>query len=93
MTAKEWTRIFKGLGNENRLKIVKMLYPDRRMTVSEVKNRLGISFKWTSANLSRLAQLGILERDGRGDRIVYYINPKLEHPLFRLLREFLPDVY
>ena len=88
-SVKDWTKIFKGLGNENRLKIIKFLYPDRVFTVSEIKEKLGISFKWTSQNLVDLERIGILESEGKGGHVLYRLHPNLTKKIVQIIETFL----
>lgn len=89
MNEKEWAKIFKALGNENRIKIIELLSHKHKMSVSEIKRALGISFKWTSVNLNNLKRVGILESEGRKGQVFYYINPKIPGSARRALRLFL----
>lgn len=89
VSVKDWTKIFKGLGNENRLKIIRFLYPTRVFTVTEIKDKLGISFKWTSQNLVDLEKIGILESEGKRGHIIYRINPNLSKKVSKIIETFL----
>ncbi len=88
-SVKDWTKIFKGLGNENRLKIIRYLYPTRVFTVTEIKEKLGISFKWTSQNLVDLERIGILESEGKGGHVLYRLCPNLPRKVFQIIETFL----
>lgn len=89
VSVKDWTKIFKGFGNENRIKIIKFLYPNRVFTVTEIKEKLGISFKWTSQNLVDLEKIGILESEGKRGHIIYRIHPNLSPKVIRIIETFL----
>jgi len=89
MNEKGWAKIFKALANENRLKIVGMLHRGHKMSVSEIKRALGISYKWTSLNLNNLKRVGILESEGRKGHVFYYLNPKISEAARRAIRAFL----
>jgi len=89
MNEKEWAKIFKALANENRLKIVKMLYRGHKRSVSEIKRALGISYKWTSINLNNLKRVGILESEGRKGQVFYYVNPQISKSARQAIRIFL----
>ncbi|GMR19077.1 MAG: hypothetical protein BMS9Abin34_203 [Patescibacteria group bacterium] len=90
MNEKEWEKIFKALGNENRLKIIKMLWGGKKMSVSEIRQKLGISYKWTSLNLNNLKRVGILESRGARGQVFYYMSPKLSKKVISVIRPFLP---
>lgn len=89
VSAKDWTKIFKGLGNENRIKIVKFLYPNKVFTVTELKDKLGISFKWTSKNLVDLEKIGILESQGMHGHVGYRLNSPLPRKIEQVINSFL----
>ena len=88
-SAKDWTRIFKGLGNENRIKIIKFLHPNKVYTVTELKDKLGISFKWTSKNLVDLEKIGILESEGKRGHVIYRLKSSLPRKVEQVLNSFL----
>ena len=89
ISVKDWTKIFKGLGNDNRLKIIRFLYPTRVFTVTEIKEKLGISFKWTSQNLVDLERIGILESEGKGGYVLYRLHPNLPKKVVQIIETFL----
>jgi len=89
MNGKEWTKVFKGFANENRLKIIRMLYSHRDLSVSEIRHRLGISYKWTSKNLVDLEKIGILHSRGTKGRVFYSLNPRLSPKIKKIIKEFL----
>ncbi len=89
MTDKEWVKILKALGNEKRLKIIKLLSKSGVNSVSDVAGSIKLSFKSTSKHLNRLSQLGILESEGRGKYIEYSINPHIDKRAKAILREIL----
>lgn len=89
MNEKEWEKIFKALGNENRIKIIKMLWGGKQMSVSEIRQKLDISYKWTSLNLNNLKRVGILESRGASGQVFYYVSPKLPARVINIIRTFL----
>lgn len=89
MNEKEWTKIFKGFANENRLRIIKMLYPHWELSVSEVRRKLGISYKWTSKNLVDLEKIGILRSRGTKGQVFYSVSPNLTQKIRKVIKEFL----
>lgn len=74
---RRWTVVFRVLANINRLKIIKMLYGERRMNVTEIADELKISFKATSNHLAMLRNLGVLEAQGTAGHVFYCLNPDL----------------
>jgi ArsR family transcriptional regulator len=89
MNKKRWTRVFKGLANENRLKIIEVLYPNKELSVSDVRDRLKISYKWTSKNLVDLEKINILQSRGAKGRVFYSIHPHLLPKVREVIKQFL----
>lgn len=85
---KSWVKVFKALGNEGRLKILKFLLDDRERTVSEIKNEIGISLKATSKHLIMLDNLGFVESAGKKGHVFYKID-LTQHPKVRSFLERL----
>ncbi|MCP4361509.1 MAG: winged helix-turn-helix transcriptional regulator [Chloroflexi bacterium] len=69
-------RMFSGLADETRLKIVKLLSEQER-TVEELVRSLGIAQSSTSHHLRVLKDAGLIKGDKRGRKIFY----SLTHPL------------
>ncbi|MDP3784706.1 MAG: winged helix-turn-helix domain-containing protein [bacterium] len=74
MNIKTWVKTFKALGNEGRLKILKLLFDGKERTVTEIKDEIGISLKSTSKHLVSLDNLGFLESSGKRGRVWYKID-------------------
>lgn len=75
---KQWSTIFRGLGNPNRLGILRILSEVDKMSVSELAKEIDITLKNTSRNLSILLNLDLVEFKGKHDRVYYSLNPKLD---------------
>lgn len=88
MNIKTWVKIFKALGNEGRLKILKLLFNGQERTVTEIKDEIGISLKATSKHLIALDNLGFLESSGKKGGVWYKIDlsgyPKVKEILRRI---------
>lgn len=88
MNIKLWVKVFKALGNEGRLKILKLLLDGEERTVSEIKNEIEISLKATSKHLISLDNLGFLESSGKKGGVWYKIDlsghPKVKEILRRI---------
>jgi len=82
---KEWTTIFKGLGNQNRLHILQLLAETKKMSVTEIADELEISFKNTSRNLAILRHLGLVEFEGKADRVYYSLSSKFPDDVGKIL--------
>jgi predicted transcriptional regulator len=89
MNFKKETKIFKALGNENRLKIIKLLYPNNKLSVIEITDEINLSEKSTSKHLIQMANLNILENQGREGRVYYYIDPKIDPKIKEIIENFL----
>lgn len=61
----------------------------KKMSVSEIRQNLSISYKWASLNLNNLNRVGILESRGSRGQVFYYPGPKLPKGLASLIRTFL----
>lgn len=86
---KQWATIFRGLGNPNRLRILKLLSQTEKMAVSALAEELGISLKNTSRNLSILLQLDLVEFQGKHDRVYYSLNSSLADEISKILKIIL----
>ncbi len=73
---KNMANVLKSLGDEKRLKIIKMLASNINETfcVSDVAEQLGISQPAASQHIKVLKNIGILEENRRGFRVFYIIN-------------------
>ena len=77
MNVKEWTKIFKGFSNENRLKILVILKKEKELPVHDISFRIGLGIKATSKHLIILANLGFLESHGKQGSVWYRLHPKM----------------
>ncbi len=66
--------IFRALANENRLKIIKMLFGGREINVGDIAAELKISLKATSNHLAILKNLDVVEAHGTAGHVFYSIN-------------------
>ena len=82
---KDWATIHKGLGNQNRLRILQLLNQTKRLSVTDLAGELKISFKNTSRNLAILRHLGLVEFEGRADRVYYSLSSKLDSEIHKIL--------
>lgn len=83
---KQWATVFRGLGNPNRLRILKILSQTDKMSVSELAKELDITLKNTSRNLSILLNLDLVEYKGKHDRVYYSLNQHLADDLKAILK-------
>ena len=83
---KQWATIYRGLGNPNRLRILRILSEVKQFSVSELAKELEITIKNTSRNLGILSNLDLVEFTGRHDRVYYRLNPKMAEDIRQILR-------
>ena len=74
---KRWAVVFRALANINRLKIIKMLSDNKKMSVGDIANELKISFKATSNNLVMLKNLDVLDAQGVSGHVFYSVNSRM----------------
>lgn len=72
---KKQAEFFKALGDENRLKILKML-AEKDMCVCEIIDELNVSQPAISHHLKTLKQAGVVEDRREGKWIFYSLNQK-----------------
>jgi ArsR family transcriptional regulator len=86
----QYSRIFKALGERNRLHIITLL-SQKELCVCELVDLLGISQSNVSQHLAKLKSVNLV-RERRGKQWIFYsINPERKKVLDRVL-ELLPDV-
>ncbi len=83
-----WALIFRTFGNINRLKIVKMLKDGKSFSVTEISNKLGISFSATSKHLIILQSLEILQTKGKHGHVFYFLNPNIKEDFKKAINLF-----
>jgi ArsR family transcriptional regulator, arsenate/arsenite/antimonite-responsive transcriptional repressor len=73
---KTMAEVLKSLGDEKRLKIIKMLASNVNevFCVTDVAQQLGVSQPAASQHIKILKNIGILEENRRGFRVFYTIN-------------------
>ena len=81
-----WTVVFQTLGNVNRLRITRMLYPNDKMNVGYIAAKLKISFTSTSNHLAILRRAGVLKSRGTAGQVVYSLNSKMPEDFFKAIK-------
>jgi ArsR family transcriptional regulator len=79
-------KFFRALNNTRRLKIIGILL-DKTLSVSEISERINLSFKSTSKHLRLLENAGLIERTQRKLYAFYKVKDKIKKPLRKLLKE------
>lgn len=77
ISTKRGATIFRALANENRLKIIKMLWDGREINVGDIASELRISLKATSNHLAILKNLDVLEARGTAGHVFYSVNKRM----------------
>jgi ArsR family transcriptional regulator len=72
-------QVFKALGDQKRLQIIKMLVSNENDTfcVTDVANKLNITQPAASQHIKILKNINLLEENRKGFRIYYTINRKI----------------
>ncbi len=91
MEIKQWMRIFKALGDENRLKILACIIEREELCVCELQALLDLSQPTVSRHLKILEDAGFLEGKRQGQWVIYCLCPrgKFEQRLVFLIKDFL----
>jgi DNA-binding transcriptional ArsR family regulator len=61
-------------GDSNRLKILCLIFNNKKVCVSDIANYLGLSIAITSHHLQSLTKEGLLDSDREGKRICYSLS-------------------
>ncbi|MFH1038319.1 MAG: hypothetical protein V1789_06605 [PVC group bacterium] len=72
---KKLEEIFKGVSCHRRIRIIKLLFPDREINVGEIAGRIKLSIRSTSKHLIQLEKVGFLTSRQSGFFRIYRINP------------------
>ena len=81
---KELEKVLKALANERRLKILKILKKNSELSVGEVAEEIGLSFRSTSRHLNLLYRAGILEPVRKANLVEYQIAKPAPAVLFKI---------
>lgn len=86
---KVWTKMFKALANENRLKILYWLDREGELSVKAVSEKIGRGIKITSKHLNILSRIDFLESNGKLGSVWYSINPDMRREIKHIVAHFL----
>ena len=86
---KEWTKIFKALGNDNRLGILKVIERHGELSVKMICQKLDKKVKMVSKHLGILAHMNIVEGEGKLGSVWYKLHPTLRSEVKIILHKFL----
>lgn len=79
-------RVLKALANRRRLAIVLFLKRHRELSVSEIAEKIRLSFKSTSRHLAVLSAADLVEKDQRGVQVFYRLARHLPAPAPDIVR-------
>lgn len=83
-------QVFKALGDETRLKMIKLLY-EEEMCVCKLEATFNVSQARISQNLRTLKQAGLVEDRREGKWVHYKVNKKVIAEAIAYLGEFLGE--
>jgi DNA-binding transcriptional ArsR family regulator len=85
MTNKEIVKIFKAMGNERRLDILRRIAKSKQMSVGGLSEQIGLSFRSVSKHLSVLYSAGLVEAKQISLSRYYFISPDFPKQFAELL--------
>lgn len=85
---RELEKILKALANKRRLAIIKYLKEKREAPVTEIAERINLSFKATSKHLGILLAVDIVEKEQRSLQMFYYL-PASQKPVVKTILSLL----
>jgi len=88
-TPNDWAKVFRGLGNPNRIRIIRILSEVEKMSVTDLSEELKITLKNTSRNLSILHNLGLVDFQGKSDHVYYSLNSGIEREIESIIKIIL----
>lgn len=86
---KEWTKVFKALANENRLKILRLLTKKRELPVKAISQHIDLGIKATSKHLIILANMNMLQSQGKLGSVWYTLHPTIRSEVNHIIHKFL----
>lgn len=79
------SNLFRALGDESRVKIMKELYDNETFCVSELLKKVDCSQSTLSYHLANLYEVNLVSFKKKGKRIYYYCNRPLVNELMKFL--------
>ncbi len=77
VNTKRWGVVFRTMANPNRLRIIKLLMNGEKLSVTDISEKLEISFKALSNHLALLKNLDVVESRGAEGHVFYWLNREL----------------
>ena len=89
ISPKEWERIFKVLGNINRLNILRLLTQKRELSVKAIADALELGIKITSQHLVILSHASMVEGMGKIGSVYYSLHPDLIREIRHIIKDLV----
>ena len=85
---KDLEAALKALSNRRRIGIVQFLRKEKEASVSDIAEKISLSFRSTSRHLAVLLRANILEREQRGAQMFYSISNELPEAAKKIISIF-----
>lgn len=89
MKHKNWVKIFKALGNENRIKILELIRAQKELPVFEIAEQIKLSAKSTSKHVIILKYAGFLESDRKSGGAYYSLNQDMPEEVKDIFKKII----
>jgi DNA-binding MarR family transcriptional regulator len=73
--AKRMERVFKGVANHNRARILEFIVKENNTTVWQISQGLAIKFKNVSQHTARMEKSGLIEKQYVGRSVMHFPTP------------------
>ena len=85
--AKRYERVFKGVANHNRVKILEFIAKENKTSLWQISQGLNIELKNASQHTARLEKAGLIEKQYVGQTVMHFLTPYGEkvYNFFKLL--------
>lgn len=68
-------RIFKGVSNHNRIKILNFIAQENETTLWQISQWLGIELKNASQHTARMEKAGLISKEYVGHEVMHFLTP------------------
>ena len=86
MNNKELVKIFKAVGNERRLLILKHIFSKKELTVGQISQLIDLSFKSVSRHMSVLSNVNLVDARKVNLSKFYFIDTKSSKEFIKFLK-------
>ncbi|MHA1935333.1 MAG: ArsR/SmtB family transcription factor [Candidatus Thorarchaeota archaeon] len=84
-------RIFKALADETRMRIISSLSDKKVLSVSEIKDKVGISLSGVSHHLSKLEHLGFVKHEQVGKKVFHSLDDECIESIIMKAKEHVHE--